>query len=176
MARGVRALGRQRGVPALRSRLVTAVAVATIVPALVLTLVIQRYALPAAGRHDVVVATLALSTILAMTMGGCVLWDIVRRLSRLAALVAERQHGVVEDHDDLAGLAASLSDAVSTVRDQSHEIESFGRRLTAVQAELETARRKLRASASSPEGWDGFTRHLEAITARRPASAKLVAR
>lgn len=128
----------------VRNRLVAAIALAAVIPGLVLALVVQSYALPLAGQHDVALSGLALATTLAMATGGWVLWDVARRMSRFADLVAGWEpQGVIRGGDELSRLAGYVSDVVATVQDQSHEIESLRLRLVAVQNDLETARDKL---------------------------------
>lgn len=149
----------------VRNRLVAAIALAAVIPGLVLAFVVQRYALPVAGRHDVSLSVLALATTIAMATGGWVLWDIARRVSRFADLVAEWQpQRPIRCRDDLSRLAGYVSDVVATVQDQAHEIEALHLRLLTVQNDLGTAREKLRASSIAPAGWDVFTSQLDIRT------------
>ena len=137
----------------LRSKIYLALLFSSVVPLVVLTYVGLVYVLPAINPLDSMrfFALLALLffTLIAMVAGGYVIWDVGRKMERMARLMGD-QRGIgelVERGDEVGTLMTSFTKMVETVEQQAGEINSFATRLDAAYKELENTNARLQETS-----------------------------
>jgi diguanylate cyclase (GGDEF)-like protein len=124
----------------VKQKVIFALALCSVIPLLVLTYTLNGYFLPGAhanmiaGRLQDVLALpiLVAFTGLLMAGGGYVVWDLASAVSRTASLVATAQPTsptTVSRSDEIGTLMASFNRMISTIEQQSDEINQFPKRL-----------------------------------------------
>jgi diguanylate cyclase (GGDEF)-like protein len=124
----------------VKQKVIFALALCSVIPLLVLTYTLHGYFIPGAnvnmisGRLQDVLALpiLVAFTGLLMAGGGYVVWDLASAVSRTASLVATAQPTsptTVSRSDEIGTLMASFNRMISTIEQQSDEINKFPKRL-----------------------------------------------
>jgi diguanylate cyclase (GGDEF)-like protein len=124
----------------VKQKVIFALALCSVIPLLVLTYTLHGYFIPGgnaniiAGRLQDLLALpiLVAFTGLLMAGGGYVVWDLASAVSRTASLVATAQPTgatTVSRGDEIGTLMASFNRMISTIEQQSDEINQFPKRL-----------------------------------------------
>ena len=124
----------------VKQKVIFALALCSVIPLLVLTYTLHGYFIPGgnaniiAGRLQDLLALpiLVAFTGLLMAGGGYVVWDLASAVSRTASLVATAQPTgptTVSRSDEIGTLMASFNRMISTIEQQSDEINQFPKRL-----------------------------------------------
>lgn len=137
----------------LKSRIYLALLCSSVVPLAVLIYVADVYVLPAIPAMDTVrffaLQGLLFFTLLAMLVGGYVIWNVGRTMEHMGTLMAD-QRGIgelVERGDEVGTLMTSFGKMLETVEQQAAEINSFATRLDAAYKELESTNTRLKETS-----------------------------
>lgn len=137
----------------LRHKVVLALALSAVLPLLVLAYVTSSFVVPHMSELDAVrlaaLYVLILFTVLAMVVGGYIIWDLGRTVARMARMLAhEERIGKLESRRDEVGtLMQSFARMLETIEQQAAEINSFATRLDAAYKELESTNAKLKETS-----------------------------
>ncbi len=137
----------------LRHKVVLALALSAVLPLLVLAYVTSSFVVPHMSELDAVrlaaLYVLILFTVLAMVLGGYIIWDLGRTVARMARMLAhEERIGKLESRRDEVGtLMQSFARMLETIEQQAAEINSFATRLDAAYKELESTNAKLKETS-----------------------------
>ena len=137
----------------LKRKVLLALALSSVLPLLVLAYVIHGFILPALHSSETVVfyslTALLLSTMLAMIGGGCIIWDLGRTVARIAELMGTQTNvtGLVTRSDEVGTLMKSFSSMLTTIEQQTTDINNFATRLDSAYKELEATNAKLKETS-----------------------------
>jgi diguanylate cyclase (GGDEF)-like protein len=121
----------------VRQKMGLALALSSLIPLLILSYVFYTYIMPlldpAQHSQDLLaVSVMLIFMALLMAGGGFIIYDIASALSRAAQVVTGAKPGepvVVERTDEIGTLVASFTKMMSTIEQQSQEINNFPRQL-----------------------------------------------
>jgi len=153
----------------LRHKVLTALALSSIVPLLVLAYVTQNYVLPGLQPTDttriVGLQVLLFFTLIAIVAGGYVIWDIGRTVQRLAELLSDEGKIQALQHrrDEVGTLMGTIAKMLETIEQQATEINSFASRLDAAYKELESTNTKLKETSFKDEVTGLYNRRFFSI-------------
>jgi len=135
----------------IKRKIILALVLSSIIPLMLLTYVLFAYLLPRLdpeqhGAQVTALHALVAFTVLLIAGGLCVIWDVATAVARAAeAAAAARPLGEFEDRlDEVGTLASSLSRMLSTIDQQTSEINAFAARLDTAHNELEVANTRLK--------------------------------
>src|SRR5215475_10749499 len=137
----------------LKHKVLLALALSAVLPLLVLAYVMHNYILPFLDPADTQKATalqmLGLFTVLAMVLGGYIIWDIGRTVARIGSMRGTHSRiAQLEDRkDDVGTLMKSFAKLLETIENQASEINSFASRLDAAYKDLENANTRLKETS-----------------------------
>jgi len=137
----------------LKRKVLLALALSSVLPLLVLTYVVHGFVLPALHSSETVafygLAALVLSTMLAMIGGGYIIWDLGRTVARMGELMGNQANvsGLVTRSDEVGTLMKSFSSMLTTIEQQTTDINSFATRLDSAYKELEATNAKLKETS-----------------------------
>jgi diguanylate cyclase (GGDEF)-like protein len=153
----------------LKHKVVTALALSSIVPLLVLAYVMQGFVLPALNPGDTTrffgLQVLMLFTLVAIVTGGYVIWDLGRTVARLAEVLADegRLGALQHRRDEVGTLMQTIAKMLETIEQQAAEINSFAGRLDAAYRELESTNTKLKETSFKDEVTGLYNRRFFSI-------------
>jgi len=126
----------------VRQKMSLALALSSLIPLLILCYVFYTYFMPlldpvAHSRDLLAVSAIVVFMALLMAGGGFIIYDIGSALTRAASMVTEAKPGdalkgelaVVERTDEIGTLMASFTKMMSTIEQQSQEINNFPKQL-----------------------------------------------
>jgi diguanylate cyclase (GGDEF)-like protein len=140
----------------IKSRILAALTLASVVPTLVLAFVVLVLVLPTLGPGETLrfggLQLLVLFTLVGAVAGGYVIWDVAGMLARVASMIA-RQNALFGErrHDGVDTLLASFTKVLATVEQQAAEINTFAARLDAAYKELESTNARLKETSFKDE-------------------------
>jgi diguanylate cyclase (GGDEF)-like protein len=141
----------------LKRKVLLALTLSVLIPLLTLAYVVYRYVRPELRPSDVWtfygLHALLLLTVLAMSGGAYIVWDLGRAFARIAELLS-REPKLAElggRSDEVGTLMRSFSNMLGTVEQQAIDINTFAMRLDAAYRELEATNAKLKETSFKDE-------------------------
>jgi diguanylate cyclase (GGDEF)-like protein len=137
----------------LKRKVLLALALSSVLPLLVLAYVVHGFVLPALRSSETEafygLTALLLSTMLAMIGGGYIIWDLGQTVARMAELMGNQTNvsGLVTRSDEVGTLMKSFSSMLTTIEQQTTDINSFATRLDSAYKELEATNAKLKETS-----------------------------
>lgn len=128
----------------LRQKVLVALLLSALVPALVLIYVVARTGPPGW------VQLLVLLTVLGMVAGAYIIWDLGRSVARMAQQMmgeARAIEGLDRRSDEIGTVMQSFNRMLGTIEQQAQEISSFATRLDAAYRELESTHARLKETS-----------------------------
>jgi len=153
----------------LRRKVLAALALASIVPLLVLAYVTQTFVVPQLqpgdSAHFLGLQMLLLFTVVAIVAGGYVIWDIGRTVARLGEVLADDGNMVTlkARRDEVGTLMSTVAKMLETIEQQAAEINSFAGRLDAAYKELESTNTRLKETSFKDEVTGLYNRRFFSI-------------
>jgi diguanylate cyclase (GGDEF)-like protein len=141
----------------IKSRMLVALVLSSVVPILVLAFVVLVLVLPTLGPSETlkfgVLQLLVLFTVLGMLAGAWIIWDLGRILARMGALMASEgaMSGFERRQDEVGTLMTSFNKMLMTIEQQAGEINTFATRLDAAYKELESTNARLKETSFKDE-------------------------
>src|SRR5260370_339824 len=141
----------------LRTKLVIALPLSSLVPLLVLAYLVRSFVLPSlAAKESPVfggVQILVASTVIGMIAGACIIWDVGRTVARIAEMLGSERaiSGLGRRKDEVGTLMTSFNRMLETIEQQAGEINSFATRLDAAYKELEATNARLKETSFKDE-------------------------
>src|SRR5882672_3068836 len=141
----------------LRTKLVMALTLSSVVPLLVLAYLVRSFVLPSlAAKESPVfggVQILVASTVIGMIAGACIIWDVGRTVARIAEMLGSERaiSGLGRRKDEVGTLMTSFNRMLETIEQQAGEINSFATRLDAAYKELESTNARLKETSFKDE-------------------------
>jgi diguanylate cyclase (GGDEF)-like protein len=141
----------------IKSKVLVALVLSSVVPILVLAFVVLVLLLPTLGPGEAlkfgVLQMLILFTLLGMLAGAWVIWDLGRIVARMAALMASEGawSGFERRQDEVGTLMTSFNKMLVTIEQQAAEINTFATRLDAAYKELESTNARLKETSFKDE-------------------------
>ena len=141
----------------LRTKLVIALTLSSVVPLLVLAYLVRSFVLPSlAAKASPVfggVQILVASTVIGMIAGACIIWDVGRTVARIAEMLGSERaiSGLGRRKDEVGTLMTSFNRMLETIEQQAGEINSFATRLDAAYKELESTNARLKETSFKDE-------------------------
>jgi diguanylate cyclase (GGDEF)-like protein len=137
----------------LRRRVLLALGLFGVLPVLVLAYAVYRYFFPGVSSLSGVdlfgLQGLAFFTLVAMTGGAWILWDIGRVVSRMGEFLSRQPDASAlgARTDEVGALMKSFTSMLATIEQQAVEINSFATRLDAAYKELEVTNARLKETS-----------------------------
>jgi len=137
----------------IKKRILIALTLASVVPLLVLAFVVLVLLVPTQAAGFGPLHLLLLFTSVGMVLGGYIIWDIGRTMSRIASLMARdtRQPAGERRRDEVGTLMTSFNKMLLTIEQQAAEINTFATRLDAAYKELESTNARLKETSFKDE-------------------------
>jgi diguanylate cyclase (GGDEF)-like protein len=141
----------------IKKRILVALALAAVMPMLVLVFVVLGVMVPSLGPGAAMrfggLQLLLLFTVIAMVAGSYIIWDIGRTMARIASLMARDSPlpGGERRRDEVGTLMTSFNKMLATIEQQAAEINTFATRLDAAYKELETTNARLKETSFKDE-------------------------
>ena len=141
----------------IKSQVLVALVLSSVVPILVLAFVVLVLGLPTLGPGETlkfgVLQMLVLFTVLGMLAGAWVIWDLGRILARIRALVASEGtlSGLERRQDEVGTLMTSISQMRVTIDQKEAENSTYATRLDAAYKELESTTARLKETSFKDE-------------------------
>ena len=137
----------------IKSKVLVALVLSSIVPILVLTFVVIGLVLPTLRPGETlkfgILQLLVVFTVLGMLAGAWVIWDLGRIVARMGALLGSDGplSGFERRQDEVGTLMTSFNKMLVTIEQQATEINTFATRLDAAYKELETTNARLKETS-----------------------------
>ena len=141
----------------IKSKVLVALVLASIVPVLVLAFVVLVLVLPTLGPGETIrfggLQLLLLFTLVGATAGVYVIWDLGRIVARMGRLMASESvlTGFERRQDEVGTLMTTFNKMLSTIEQQAAEINTFATRLDAAYKELESTNARLKETSFKDE-------------------------
>jgi diguanylate cyclase (GGDEF)-like protein len=141
----------------IKSKVLVALALSSVVPILVLAFVVLVLLLPTLGPGEAlkfgVLQMLIVFTLIGMLAGAWVIWDLGRIVARMGALMASEGalSGFERRQDEVGTLMTSFNKMLLTIEQQAAEINTFATRLDAAYKELESTNARLKETSFKDE-------------------------
>jgi diguanylate cyclase (GGDEF)-like protein len=154
---GERGIDVARAGQRIKSKVLVALVLSSVVPMLVLAFVVLVLLLPTLGPSETLkfglLQMLVAFTVLGMLAGAWVIWDIGRIIARMGALMgSEGPLAPIERRQDEVGtLMTSFNKMLVTIEQQAAEINTFTTRLDAAYKELESTNARLKETSFKDE-------------------------
>jgi diguanylate cyclase (GGDEF)-like protein len=138
-------------------RIVVALALASVLPALVIAYVVQQYTVPRAGRlsalDGLALQALLAFTLLATIVGGTIIWHVARVLARMGKAMSAMPITLemTKNTREIEALMASVGAMIRTIDEQATHISSLDDRLAAMHGDLEQKNAQLVALSFKDE-------------------------
>src|SRR5438094_974291 len=153
----------------LRTKLVIALTLSSVVPLLVLAYLVRSFVLPSlAAKASPVfggVQSLVASTVIGMIAGAYIIWDVGRTVARIAEMLGSERaiSGLGRRKDEVGTLMTSFNRMLETIEQQAGEINSFATRLDAAYKELESTNARLKETSFKDEVTGLYNRRFFSI-------------
>src|SRR4026209_2991301 len=137
----------------IKSKVLVALVLSSIVPILVLTFVVIGLVLPTLRPGETlkfgILQWLVVFTVLGMLAGAWVIWDLGRIVARMGALLGSDGplSGFERRQDEVGTLMTSFNKMLVTIEQQATEINTCATRLDAAYKELETTNARLKETS-----------------------------
>jgi diguanylate cyclase (GGDEF)-like protein len=154
---GERGIDVARAGQRIKSKVLVALVLSSVVPMLVLAFVVLVLLLPTLGPSETLkfglLQMLVVFTVFGMLAGAWVIWDIGRIIARMGALMgSEGPLAPIERRQDEVGtLMTSFNKMLVTIEQQAAEINTFTTRLDAAYKELESTNARLKETSFKDE-------------------------
>ena len=141
----------------IKSKVLVALVLSSVVPILVLAFVVLILLLPTLGPGETlkfgVLQMLVLFTVIGMLAGAWIIWDLGRIVARMGALMASEGAlpGFERRQDEVGTLMTSFNKMLVTIEQQAAEINTFATRLDAAYKELESTNARLKETSFKDE-------------------------
>jgi diguanylate cyclase (GGDEF)-like protein len=141
----------------IKSKVLVALVLSSLVPILVLAFVVLVLLLPTLGPGETlkfgVLQLLVLFTVIGMLAGAWIIWDLGRIVARMGALMASEGalSGFERRQDEVGTLMTSFNKMLVTIEQQAAEINTFATRLDAAYKELESTNARLKETSFKDE-------------------------
>ena len=141
----------------IKSKVLVALVLSSVIPILVLTFVVLVMVLPTLRPGETtkfgLLQMLVLFTVLGMIAGAWVIWDLGRIVARMGALMASDGvlPGFERRQDEVGTLMTSFNRMLVTIEQQATEINTFATRLDAAYKELESTNARLKETSFKDE-------------------------
>jgi diguanylate cyclase (GGDEF)-like protein len=141
----------------IKSKVLVALVLASVVPILVLSFVVLVLVLPSLGPGDTLkfggLQLLLVFTLVGVLVGVWVIWDLGRIVARMGALMASETalSGFERRQDEVGTLMSTFNKMLSTIEQQAAEINTFATRLDAAYKELESTNARLKETSFKDE-------------------------
>src|SRR5437868_8101503 len=137
----------------LRTKLVIALTLSSVVPLLVLAYLVRSFVMPSLAANDSPVfggvQILVASTVIGMIAGAYIIWDVGRTVARIAEMLGSERAitGLGRRKDEVGTLMTSFNRMLETIEQQAGEINSFATRLDSAYKELESTNARLKETS-----------------------------
>jgi diguanylate cyclase (GGDEF)-like protein len=141
----------------IRSRVIVALTLSSVLPILVLAYVVLVLILPDLGPQETLkfggLQLLVLFTVIGMAIGAYILWDVGRTMARIGFMMSNERTiaGLDKRRDEVGTLMQSFNRMLGTIEQQAAEINSFATRLDAAYKELESTNARLKETSFKDE-------------------------
>jgi diguanylate cyclase (GGDEF)-like protein len=141
----------------IKSKVLVALVLASVVPILVLSFVVLVLVLPSLGPGETLkfggLQLLLIFTLVGVLVGVWVIWDLGRIVARMGALMASESalSGFERRQDEVGTLMSTFNKMLSTIEQQAAEINTFATRLDAAYKELESTNARLKETSFKDE-------------------------
>jgi len=141
----------------IKSKVLVALVLASVVPILVLSFVVLVLVLPTLGPGETVkfggLQLLLIFTLVGVVAGVWVIWDLGRIVARMGSLMASESAltGFERRQDEVGTLMSTFNKMLSTIEQQAAEINTFATRLDAAYKELESTNARLKETSFKDE-------------------------
>ena len=154
---GERGIDVARAGQRIKSKVLVALVLSSVVPMLVLAFVVLVLLLPTLGPSETLkfglLQMLVVFTVLGMLAGAWVIWDLGRIMARMGALMGSEgpMSGFERRQDEVGTLMTSFNKMLVTIEQQAAEINTFATRLDAAYKELESTNARLKETSFKDE-------------------------
>jgi diguanylate cyclase (GGDEF)-like protein len=137
----------------IKSKVLVALVLSSVVPILVLAFVVLVLLLPTLGPGEAlkfgVLQMLIVFTLIGMLAGAWIIWDLGRIVARMGALMASEGalSGFERRQDEVGTLMTSFNKMLLTIEQQAAEINTFSTRLDAAYKELDATNARLKETS-----------------------------
>jgi diguanylate cyclase (GGDEF)-like protein len=141
----------------IKSKVLVALVLASVVPILVLSFVVLVLVLPTLGPGETLkfggLQLLLVFTLVGVLAGVWVIWDLGRIVARMGSLMASETAltGFERRQDEVGTLMSTFNKMLSTIEQQATEINTFATRLDAAYKELESTNARLKETSFKDE-------------------------
>ena len=141
----------------IKSKVLVALVLSSVVPILVLAFVVLVLVMPTLGPSETlkfgVLQMLIVFTVLGMLAGAWVIWDLGRIMARMGSLLGSESalSGFERRQDEVGTLMTSFNKMRLTIEQQAAEINTFATRLDAAYKELESTNARLKETSFKDE-------------------------
>jgi len=141
----------------IKSKVLVALVLSSVVPILVLAFVVLVLVMPTLGPGETlkfgVLQMLVVFTVLGMLAGAWVIWDLGRIMARMGSLLGSESalSGFERRQDEVGTLMTSFNKMLVTIEQQAAEINTFATRLDAAYKELESTNARLKETSFKDE-------------------------
>ncbi len=141
----------------IKSKVLVALVLSSVVPILVLTFVVLVLVLPTLGPGETlkfgVLQMLIIFTVIGMLAGAWIIWDLGRILARMGSLMASESalSGFERRQDEVGTIMTYFNKMLVTIEHQAAEINTFATRLDAAYKELESTNARLKETSFKDE-------------------------
>ncbi|HEU4367774.1 MAG TPA: diguanylate cyclase [Methylomirabilota bacterium] len=141
----------------IKSKVLVALVLASVVPILVLAFVVLVLLLPTLGPGETLklggLQLLLLFTLVGVLAGIWVIWDLGRIVARMGVLMASESAltGFERRQDEVGTLMGTFNKMLTTIEQQAGEINTFATRLDAAYKELESTNARLKETSFKDE-------------------------
>jgi diguanylate cyclase (GGDEF)-like protein len=141
----------------IKSKVLVAIVLASVIPILVLAFVVLVLILPTLGPGDTLkfggLQLLLVFTLVGVLAGVWVIWDLGRIVARMGALMASESAltGFERRQDEVGTLMTTFNRMLATIEQQAAEINTFTARLDDAYKELESTNARLKETSFKDE-------------------------
>jgi diguanylate cyclase (GGDEF)-like protein len=141
----------------IKSKVLVALVLASVVPILVLSFVVLVLVLPSLGPGETLrfggLQVLLVCTLICVLVGVWVIWDLGRIVARMGSLMASetRLSGFEGRQDEVGTLMSTFNKMLTTIEQQAAEINTFTARLDDAYKELESTNARLKETSFKDE-------------------------
>jgi diguanylate cyclase (GGDEF)-like protein len=141
----------------IKSKVLVALVLASVVPILVLAFVVLVLVLPTLGPGETLkfggLQLLLIFTLVGVLAGAWVIWDLGRIVARMGVLMASESAltGFERRQDEVGTLMSTFNMMRTTIEQQAAEINTFATRLDAAYKELESTNARLKETSFKDE-------------------------
>ena len=141
----------------IKSKVLVALVLSSVVPILVLAFVVLVLVLPTLGPGETlkfgVLQMLVIFTVIGMLAGAWIIWDLGRILARMGSLMASESalSGFERRQDEVGTIMTYFNKMLVTIEQQAAEINTFATRLDAAYKELESTNARLKETSFKDE-------------------------